>query len=62
MESTPPRPPNLSELSEMGERAKERMHAQLLANEVAAAQRSSREDASGIAGRVGRWLRRLRRQ
>ena len=64
MDSTPPRPPNLSERSEMGERATERMQAQRLASEAEAAadQRSSGEDVIGIAGRIGRWLRSLRRQ
>lgn len=35
MDSTPPRPPNLSELAEMGERAKERMIAQRTARAFA---------------------------
>jgi hypothetical protein len=59
MESTPPRPPNLSELAEMGERAKERMHAQRASAEVAAARRSSGVGGTGIRARLGTILRRL---
>ena len=34
LDSTPPRPPNLSELAEMGERARERMQAQRAAGQI----------------------------
>jgi hypothetical protein len=59
MESTPPRPPNLSELAEMGERAKERMHAQRATAEVAAARRAAAVGGTGIRTRLGAILRRL---
>jgi hypothetical protein len=58
MESTPPRPPNLSELAEMGERAKERMHAQRAEAEVTAARRSSGLGGAGIRARLGTLMRR----
>jgi hypothetical protein len=59
MDSTPPRPPNLSELAEMGERSKERMVAQRAADDVASARRASGAAGAGIVSRIGARLRRL---
>jgi hypothetical protein len=60
MDSTPPRPPNLSELAEAGERAKERMQAQRAAAEAATGRRASSDGDSGIGSRIGELLRRIR--
>ena len=60
MDSTPPRPPNLSELSEMGERAKERMVAQRAAADVEAARRASSAGGAGIGSWIETLFRRLR--
>jgi hypothetical protein len=60
MDSTPPRPPNLSELAEAGERARERMQAQKAAAEASARRRASAAGGTGIGSRIGDWLRRIR--
>ena len=59
MDSTPPRPPNLSELSEMGERTQERIQHQLAVQEVE--DRLHEDDPDrGIRAGLARLLRRVR--
>ena len=48
MDAPPPRPPNLSELAEAGERAIERMQAQKRAADASAARRASGADGPGM--------------
>jgi hypothetical protein len=59
MDAPPPRPPNLSELAEAGERAIERMQAQKRAADASAARRASGADGPGIWSRIVDWLRRV---
>jgi hypothetical protein len=59
LDSTPPRPPNLSELTEAGERARERMHHQLAVQELE--DRLHEDDPDrGIRAGLARLLRRVR--
>jgi hypothetical protein len=58
-DTTPTRPPNLSEHAEMGERVKERMHHQLAAQELARQLQADRP-ARGIRAGLARLLRRVR--
>jgi hypothetical protein len=58
-DSTPPRPPNLSESAEMGERARERMQHQLAAQELEDRLREDDPDR-GIRAGLARLLRRVR--
>jgi hypothetical protein len=59
LDSTPPRPPNLSELAEMGERARERVHHQLAAQELEDRLREDDPDR-GIRAGLAKLFRRLR--
>ena len=59
MESTPPRPPNLAELAEIGERAQERMQHQLAAQELKDQLHEDDPDR-GIRAGLARLVRRVR--
>jgi hypothetical protein len=59
MDATPPRPPNLAEHAEMGERARERMQNQLAAQRLEDRRHADDPDR-GIKAGLARWLRRMR--
>jgi hypothetical protein len=59
MDATPPRPPNLAEHAEMGERARDRMQNQLAAQRLEDRHHADDPDC-GIRAGLARLLRRVR--